>query len=248
MAKSNKSTAMLSNESRAMIKLSVASLIFIVMATQMVGCAATKPTQLVKPNDPNYAPVPASQLVPPQAQAGSLFLSGTGMQLYGDKKARTVGDIITIELDERTVSSKSSQTSTSKTSAANLANPNIAGGPIGIAGNEISAEIAGDRSFSGSGDADQSNRLQGAITVTVSEILPNGVLRVRGEKWMTLNQGDEYIRITGLLRPEDINLDNSVSSQKLADARISYAGTGTLADSNKSGWLTSFFNSGWFPF
>ena len=79
-------------------------------------------------------------------------------------------------------------------------------------------------------------------------MLPNGLLVVRGEKWMRLNQGDEYIRLTGLARPEDVLADNTVSSTKLADARISYSGTGALANSNRQGWASRFFNGPLWPF
>ena len=78
--------------------------------------------------------------------------------------------------------------------------------------------------------------------------MPNGVLKVRGEKWLELNQGEEYIRLRGLVRPDDINKNNQVSSQKIADARITYAGKGAIADSNAAGWLVQFFNSPWMPF
>ncbi len=200
-----------------------------------------------KPGDPEFAPVPSDALLPPPNNTGSLFADAYGMSLYGDKKARRVGDIITVTLNESTQGKKSSQSKTSKTSAATLAAPTI-----GLAGtapiDQLSATIQGDRSFSGKGDADQSNSLQGNITVTVSEVLPNGVLRVRGEKWITLNTGAEFIRIQGMLRPDDINLDNTVSSLKLADARITYSGAGAVANSSKQGWLAAFFNSPIFPF
>ena len=90
--------------------------------------------------------------------------------------------------------------------------------------------------------------MKGAITVTVHEVLPNGVLRISGEKWLRLNQGDEFIRLTGIVRVDDISRSNQVSSQRIADARITYAGRGALADSNAAGWLTQFFNSPWIPF
>ena len=77
--------------------------------------------------------------------------------------------------------------------------------------------------------------------------MPNGVLRVRGEKWLKLNQGDEYIRLSGLARVDDIDGSNRISSQRLGDARITYSGRGTLADANEAGWLSRFFNSSWFP-
>jgi len=90
--------------------------------------------------------------------------------------------------------------------------------------------------------------LAGNISVVVSEVLPNGNLVVRGEKWMTLNQGDEFIRITGIVRPQDIDPDNTVSSYLVANARIGYGGTGPVADANVLGWLTRFFISAVFPF
>ena len=229
------------------VKIIIVSIAFFGLSIFMVSCASY-PQYRAQPNDPDYAPVPSESLVPPPSPSGSIYSSVGGLQLYGDKKARRVGDIITIELDEKTVSKKSSKTTTSKTSSASIANPVISGGALNINGLSMDAELSGDRDFTGAGQANQSNSLQGYITVTIAEILPNGVLRIRGEKWMTLNQGDEYIRISGMVRPEDISLDNMVSSQKLADARISYAGTGTLADSNSGGWLTRFFNSPWFPF
>jgi len=83
--------------------------------------------------------------------------------------------------------------------------------------------------------------------VAVHKILANGVLVVRGEKWLTLNQGDEYMRVTGLVRTDDIERDNTISSQRIANARISYAGRGALSDSNSAGWLTRIFNHPLFP-
>ncbi|MHA7879498.1 MAG: flagellar basal body L-ring protein FlgH [Saccharospirillum sp.] len=217
-------------------------------AAWLTGCASYEVASLPQspqPGDPDWAPVPSESLMPPPSNDGSLFSAAYGMSLYGDKKAMRTGDIITVLLDEETQGSKSSQSSSSKSSEAGLTAPIIAGaGPI----DALSASISGDRNFSGRGDADQSNSLSGSITVTVSEVLPNGVLRVRGEKWITLNTGAEYIRIQGMLRPEDINLDNTVSSQKLADARIAYSGAGALANANQPGWLTRFFQSPVWPF
>lgn len=226
----------------------VQTILAAIFAMALTGCGTMQIASLPqapKPGDPEFAPVPSDSLVPPPNSGGSLFTDSYGMSLYGDKKARRVGDIITVLLDERTQGTKSSASNTSKTSSASLSAPTVGGvGPI----DQLGATIQGDRSFSGSGGADQSNSLSGNITVTVSEVLPNGVLRVRGEKWITLNTGSEFIRIQGMLRPDDINLDNTVSSQKLADARISYSGAGAVANSSKQGWLSAFFNSSIFPF
>ncbi|MDF3013473.1 MAG: flgH, partial [Cellvibrio sp.] len=116
-----------------------------------------------------------------------------------------------------------------------------------IKGREFTTTLEQDRTFDGSADADQSNSLQGNITVTIAEILPNGNLMVRGEKWITLNRGDEFIRISGLVRPEDIAPDNTILSTRLANAKISYSGTGALADASSMGWLSRFFNSALWP-
>lgn len=218
------------------------------LALLLTGCGTMQIASLpeaAKPGDPEFAPVPSDSLIPPPNSGGSLFSDSYGMSLYGDKKARRVGDIITVILAESTQGKKSSASKTTKSSGASISAPSIGGvGPI----EQLGATLQGDRSFSGKGDADQSNSLDGNITVTVSEVLPNGVLRVRGEKWITLNTGSEFIRIQGMLRPDDINLDNTVSSQKLADARITYSGSGAVAASSKQGWLSAFFNSSIFPF
>lgn len=224
------------------------TLIMAFTALWLSGCGALQISSLpaaAQPGDPTYAPVPSDSLIPPPNSGGSLFADTYGMSLYGDKKARNVGDIITVLLDESTQGKKSSASSSKKNSSASISAPTI--GKIGPV-DSLGASLEGGRSFSGSGDADQSNSLSGNITVTVSEVLPNGVLRVRGEKWITLNTGAEFIRIKGMLRPDDINLDNTVSSQKLADARITYSGSGAVASASKQGWLSAFFNSPIFPF
>src|SRR5690606_39021158 len=99
--------------------------------------------------------------------------------------------------------------------------------------------------FSGEGSSSQSNRLDGDITVTVAHVYSNGNLLVQGEKWMTLNQGEEYIRISGIVRPTDIGPGNSVPSYKVADARIAYSGNGAINDANRPGFLSRFFLQRW---
>jgi len=101
--------------------------------------------------------------------------------------------------------------------------------------------------FDGAANSDQSNQLQGNITVTVTDVLPNGLLEVRGEKWLQLNRDKEFIRISGLVRKEDIAPDNTIASTRVADVRIAYSGTGTLADTNSPGILSRFFVSRWWP-
>lgn len=218
----------------------MASALFCLVA----ACTVSKPE---RPDDPYYAP----KLVPTQGrsapQDGGLY-SDAGLDLFSDRKARRPGDIITIVLKESTVSQKKSNLNSTKDSAVSLDNPTLLGAPFGLGKMDLTTGVNGTREFKGKGDAAQSNNLQGNISVTVSDILPNGVLVVRGEKWLTLNRGDEYIRISGMVRPDDIGPDNTVLSTRVANARISYSGTGAMADSSQMGWLGRFFNSGFWPF
>jgi len=210
----------------------------------------------IKPGDPEYAPVFPSTPPKTTVNNGSLFQDYQGLSLFGNTSGHRVGDIITISLDERTISSKSSGVAIDKESDVSLLEaglPTVFGRDtakdLPIVGNfTVPTSASQSRTFAGDASADQSNLLQGNITVTITDVLPNGNLMIRGEKWMTLNNGDEYIRIRGMLRKEDVSLLNTVSSTKLANARISYGGTGDLADSQKMGWLSKFFNSIYWPF
>jgi flagellar L-ring protein FlgH len=215
----------------------------------IVSLSACMQNRKPLPDDPAYAPTVSANMPVPQRTAGSLYQDAYGMSLFDDRKAHFVGDVITVTLSEKTVSKKSSGVAVKKNSSADM----NAGTLLGAAnpsykGLSLENSIAHNRTFSGDADADQSNSLEGNITVTVSEILPNGNLIVRGEKWITLNRGDEFIRISGIIRPDDIAPDNTVVSTRLANAKISYSGTGSLADSQTMGWFSRFFNSGWWPF
>ncbi|MBM6551136.1 flagellar basal body L-ring protein FlgH [Marinomonas ostreistagni] len=208
----------------------------------LVGCAAVESTPV--PDDPYYAPVIQTAMQRDRSSEGGIYQAGMGDVFFGDDKARQVGDILTITLSENTTSTKTNGASVSKSSSATIQNPTVLGVPIGL-----DTDLPGMNSdFAGNANANQSNSLDGSITVTVYDVYPNGLLAVRGEKWITLNRGKEYIRVSGLVREEDITADNTVLSSRLADARIAYSGTGELATGSKQGWLTRFFNSSWMPF
>lgn len=230
-------------------KLALLSLLLITLS----ACESLMP---IEPNDPSFAPVVAPTPPRPQPEEGSLFVASYGMSLFGNTNNHRIGDIITIVLDERTVSSKSSAVGIDKESEISL----LENGLGTILGKDLTKKIPllgeitlptnvdQSRAFAGDASADQSNRLQGNISVTITDVMPNGNLLVKGEKWMTLNRGDEYIRISGILRPADVTLNNTVVSTKLANARIAYSGTGELASSQEMGWLSKFFNSPYWPF
>lgn len=185
----------------------------------------------------------------PQANNGAIYQSGHDVALFENSTARRIGDIVTIRLVENTNAQKSSSTTTSKATTATLPGPTVAGRPVTVHGTEIlSGGIANDSKFGGAGDSKQSNSLIGDISVAVFKRLPNGNLAVRGQKWIGINQGREFIRVEGVIRPIDIEPDNSIASFKVANAKISYGGRGALADANKPGLLARFFNSPWMPF
>lgn len=219
------------------------------------GCFYDRPV----PGDAAYAPVSPENMMPPENTSGSIYQEGYNMVLFEDQRARRIGDIITIVLTETTSASKSASTSVDKTNSTDITNPTLLGstpqfnapGIIPLAsntGNNLNFGLDSSNSFSGDGSSDQSNSLSGNITVTVHDVLPNGNMKIRGEKWMTLNTGDEYIRLTGIVRPQDIRPDNSVLSTRVADARITYSGRGEIAESNKMGWLSKFFVTALWPF
>ena len=194
----------------------------------------------------------ATMPVPPPAvppSSGAIYQSYNSVSLFNDLRARRVGDIITVRLSERTAASKSSSTNSSKTTDVSIASPTVLGTDVTYDGTQfLSGSMEADQSFSGAGDSAQSNSLTGDISVTVMQVLSNGNLVVRGEKHVTLNQGSEYIRLSGIVRQADILPDNSVLSAKIANAQIAYSGKGALADANRMSWLGRFFNSPIMPF
>ena len=205
------------------------------------GCASFN-EMLPDEDSSHYEPLQLDYSVPPST-GGGLFRSGYSGSLIGDKRAVRVGDILTVVLDESTQSSKSAGTSFGKTANAAIGIPTV----LGKTYDRLESSASAERDFNGSARSSQQNTLRGSIAVTVHQVLPNGTLLIKGEKALRLNQGDEYIRLVGLVRMDDINRANQVSSQNVANARISYAGRGVLNDSNSAGWLTRFFTSPLFP-
>jgi flagellar L-ring protein FlgH len=214
----------------------------ILLSVALSGC-------VMAPPEPDYTATNPEPTPPASQSNGSIYQAGHDIALFENSVARRVGDTLIVRLSERTNASKSSSTTTKKSTTAELTGPTIAGRPVTVHGTEVlSAGIDNNAEFDGKGDSSQSNRLEGEISVTVAQRLSNGNLLVRGQKWIAINQGKEYVRIQGIVRPIDIDPDNSISSLKVADARISYGANGALADANKPGLLARFFNMPWMPF
>jgi flagellar L-ring protein FlgH len=192
---------------------------------------------------------PPRVLPPPTPRTdGAIYQAGQEMALFADLKARRVGDVLTIVLNESTNASKSAITKTSKNSAVADTGPLLFGKSITTKGVPIlDTTLTGSNSFDGEGSSSQGNSLVGSLTVTVTDVQANGNLVVQGDKSLKLNQGDEFIHISGVVRTADITTNNTVTSDKLADAHISYSGKGVIDNSNRMGWLSRFFNSVFAP-
>ncbi len=234
---------------RAAIKILLPLLALVVLA----GCNSAPR------RDPAYAATRPVVPPPPPSGNGAIYQAGYEHSWFEDMRARRVGDMLTVKLVEKTDASKSATTSAKKTNATSITNPTLLGstpqfntpGLLPLASNRnnnLGFALQSSNDFSGEGDSTQKNQLIGDITVTVAEVLPNGYLLVRGEKRIGINQGNEYIKVSGLVRPADIDATNTVLSTRLADPTLVYVGDGAVAESNAMGWFARFFISALFPF
>jgi flagellar L-ring protein precursor FlgH len=218
-------------------------LLFLVPIAMLVAC------RTAPPHIENFAATEPEDITAQQSAGGAIYQVGHDVPLFENSIAHRIGDVLTIMLEEKTDASKSASTTTAKKTKADLAAPTIFGAPITRNGTDLlAASMNNATSFDGSGDSKQSNALTGSITVTVAKRLANGNLLVRGQKWIAINQGREFVRVQGIVRPIDIAPDNTVSSSRVADASISYGSQGVLASANSKGWLARFFDSKWLPF
>jgi flagellar L-ring protein FlgH len=216
----------------------------------IVACCALAACGLFPAKQHKPEPVAARALPPPTPRTeGAIYQAGQQIELFADLKARRVGDVLTIRLTETTSASKSAVTKTTKTTTVNNTGPTIFGKTITAGGVPIfTTTLAGADAFDGEGSSTQGNSLAGSLTVTVIEVQPNGNLVVQGDKTLKLNQGDEFVRVSGVVRRADIATDNTVTSDKVADAHISYSGKGVIDSANRMGWLARFFNSVFAPY
>lgn len=222
---------------------SVSIILFVSSLT--VGCSTTHQAM----SDPDFSPVRPMSVEPLPMSDGAIYKTGFGVALFEDTKAHRIGDIITVILQEKTNSSKTASTTTAKEADVSISAPTLFGAGVTRGGKDIlSASIDAARDFTGEGDSTQSNSLTGQISVTVVDVLRNGNLMIRGEKLLTLNQGSEHVRISGIVRAGDVTPTNTVFSTQVANARIIYGGQGVLADANTKGWIQRVFDSNWWPF
>lgn len=210
----------------------------LVAAAALSGCASiysTPPTAVHQPM--SARPEARAQAMP---ATGAIYQPGYGRPLFEDRRARHIGDTITINLVERNNAQKNANASAGRESS-------LTGGitassklPLGgLAGLNAEAGVTSD--FTGTGAAAANNVFNGTITVTVIDVYPNGNLLVSGEKMVAINQGNEFIRFSGVINPNMVTAANTVQSTQVADARIEYRGSGFIDESNTMGWLQRFF-------
>lgn len=204
-------------------------------AAALAGCAQI-PRQPI-----TQQPMTAVPPVPPSMQApGSIYNPGyAGRPLFEDQRPRNIGDILTIMIAENVNATKSSGANANRGSATDFKVPTAGflGGLFGKA--KLSA--SGDNKFTATGGASAANTFTGTITVTVTNVLPNGNLVVSGEKQTAVGQGTESVKFSGVVNPTTVNNQNTVLSTQVADARMEYRGTGYVAESQQMGWLSRFF-------
>ena len=187
------------------------------------------------------------QLVAPSNNTGTIFNSAQGNLFSMETKAQEVGDIITVAFAESFQATKSQNAATSRSLDSSLSLPGVMDLIIPDRTNaaDLSTDLAAaaENSFSGSGSTAQSNSLTGQVSVHVVRVFRNGNLEILGQKKLTLNNGDEYIRVHGIVRPQDIDAENVVSSDRIANANIQYIGAGELDSPSKKGWYTKILEN-----
>ena len=210
----------------------------------LAGCNTVPPTEVQQPMTARPAPVPQPQQ---QAASGSIYAAAHPAQpyhgyrpLFEDRRPRNVGDILVIQINEKTAASKKSDSNVEKNQTSSFGVTSLLGLPgKTFQGANLDANSASK--FDGAGAAASNNDFTGVITVTVIDVLPNGNMQVSGEKQIGINQGSEFIRFSGVVNPATITGGNTVSSSQVADARIEYRANGQIHSAQVMGWLARFF-------
>ncbi len=196
----------------------------------LAGCSTYRENRVSTEFQPIY-----DTIVPEVGQGmptGSIYNASSNSGLFTtDQRARSVGDLLTVSFSESFNATKSQSVSASKSDEMAIILPFDQAGLSGKLGAE------NESSFSGSGNAAQSNSFTGLLSVSVIRIFANGNMEIMGQKMITLNNGNEYVRLRGVIRPEDISAANVIVSSQIADAKITYTGAGQVADAGRMGWL-----------
>jgi flagellar L-ring protein precursor FlgH len=200
-----------------------------------MSLAACSP--LLTPTTQYPAALPVD-IPPPPKTNGTIFQAGYQARLYPDKVAFKIGDVLTVRLEESTMGQYRAQTQAMKQAKLDYPIPTLFGQVLP----GLNVETDTKQNFNGRGISDESDRLTGTITVTVVQLLSNNNMIIQGESWLTINQGQKYIQLTGIVRPEDIQPNNVISSQRIANAKITYGARGQAGYVTSGGLMTKLFN------
>ncbi|MCG6966507.1 MAG: flagellar basal body L-ring protein FlgH [Chromatiaceae bacterium] len=220
----------------------------------VIGTALLAGCNSAPQRDPEFAAVPPASIPPMPQGNGSIYQAGFERSWFENVRARHIGDILVINLVEDTEAKHTNTGNVSKSNSTSILNPTLFGSMPsfslpGFNGSyDLSQGLESDTSFQGDADNTQNNQFNGSISVMVTDVLPNGYLQVRGEKRIGMTGGNEYIRVSGIVRPEDIDPRNTVDSTRLADATLTYIGDGQVSTASTMGWLAKFFISALMPF
>jgi flagellar L-ring protein precursor FlgH len=191
--------------------------------------------------------VPRSATGP--VSVGSLWPTDDRTFFYGDRKAFRIGDVLTVRVSESAKASNTADTDLSRSSENKAEITALFGLQGALERSDLTnlIDVTTDSSYAGVGSTKREGRLTASITAVVKDVLPNGNLVIQGTRSVTVNNEEQFMTLTGIVRQEDIDRDNSVSSSQIADARIAFGGVGIVADKQRSGWGTWAFD--WlFPF
>ena len=213
-------------------------LIIIVSIVFFNGCS----TYVEEVNNKQFKPLTPSfeEFNREDPSNGSIFSTSSAGLFSSDRRAKKVGDILSVTLSETFSSNKAVTNSSGKTDTIGAEV-----GPTGLMRNfaGLGGSASKTNSFSGSMATNQSNSLSGTLSATVVRVFPNGNLEIKGQKKLRITEGTEYIRLSGIIRPQDISTTNSVSSAKIAEAQIEYVGAGILDSATKPGWGSKLFRA-----
>ena len=211
-------------------------LVVLLAGTILGGCVTMTPSTAVH-QPMTVRPEPKAVVAPGN---GAIFNIASSRPLFEDRRARFVGDTLTITISEKTQASKISENKTERSQGISASLPNIVGLPLkGLQGLSVAADSS--NKFDGKGQNTSSNDFTSTIAVTVIEVYPNGNLLVSGEKQIGLKEGEEFIRFSGVVNPNTISGANTVSSTQVADARIEFKANGFIDSAQVMGWLSRFF-------
>lgn len=226
----------------------VRTLAIVTIVAVLTGCETLSPPAPGK--SPDYAPTYPTSPNPKLKRYvhGAIYNPETSVPLFETPRARHVGDILTVRLQEKTQGKKKATTRQRKNDSIEITNNTVFGRPINLGHNyNFDFDIETTRQFDGEGQSQQNNQLTGSISVTVAKVLANGNMVIQGEKWIRINQGNEFVRLSGIVRPQDIEPDNSINSDRVANANISYGGVGQENNTNLQGWFSKILWGPFFP-